>query len=174
MSNVRTIEVEEGDGEEIVTGKLSNQVFIRYFRKGGGIITLVLLVMNFVLSQVVISGGDYWLSYWTNLETARSCIRDTLHHCRLSEKESISIVNNTLLEFYSLLDEDGLLPTNYAIYIYTILIVSCIVLSISRGIFFMTVCTTAGKKLHDDMFFNVIHATMLFFNTNSYGKINFY
>ncbi|KAK0084066.1 hypothetical protein PV325_007667 [Microctonus aethiopoides] len=133
MSNVRTIEVEEDDGEEIVTGKLSNQVFIRYFRKGGGIITLVLLVINFVLSQIVISGGDYWLSYWTNLETARRCIHDTLHHCKLSEKESISIVNDTLLGFYSLLDEDGLLPTNYAIYIYTILIVGCIVLSISRG-----------------------------------------
>ncbi|KAK0161586.1 hypothetical protein PV327_010042 [Microctonus hyperodae] len=173
MSNVRTMEqVEEVvDDEEIVTGKLSNQVFIRYFRKGGRIITLVLLAFNFVLSQVVISGSDYWLSYWTNSETARSCIHDTLHHCKLSEGESNSILNNTLLGSYSLLDEDGLLPTNYAIYIYTILIVGCIVLSISRGIFFMTVCSTAGKKLHDDMFFNVIHATMLFFNTNSYGRV---
>lgn len=155
----------------MISGQLSNKVYTHFFKKGGGIFKLSLLIVIFTLSQLFVSGVDYWLSYWMNLETIRNCHSNITGQCRVTESAYSSLVNDTIFRSLSLLDNDGLLPTNSAIYVYTICLVCCIIFTIARSLLFMDVCMNASRKLHDDMFGNILRATMLFFNTNSSGNL---
>lgn len=153
------------------SGRLSNKVYYRYFREGGNIIVLITMIIIYILSQIATSGADYWLSYWTNLETIRNkCGNSSKNNCSVSEFEYKSMVNNTFFQSLSLLDGDGFLSTKYAVHIYTGCIVGCIVLTTLRSFFFMHVCMNAGRKLHNHMFSNVLQATMNFFHTNPSGN----
>ncbi|XP_008553008.1 ATP-binding cassette sub-family C member 4 isoform X2 [Microplitis demolitor] len=161
----------EDESESMVSGRMSNKVYYRYFREGGNIGTLILLIMICIISQIATSGADYWLSYWTNLETIRTSCGNLQGNCSVSGNEYESMVNNTFFQSLSILDADGFLPSVDAAYIYTMCIVGCIVLTISRSYFFMHICMKAGRKLHNHMFSNILQAKMLFFNTNPSGRI---
>lgn len=58
-----------------------------------------------------------------------------------------------------------------AIYIYTGLTISVIFLSLSRSMTFFKVCMAASIKLHGQLFNCIIYSKMLFFNTNTSGRI---
>ncbi|KAJ4427649.1 hypothetical protein ANN_25297 [Periplaneta americana] len=61
-------EDEEDDGAEadenaelIAKGKLKASVYYKYFRAGGSICTLILLVLVLLIGQMASSGADYWV-----------------------------------------------------------------------------------------------------------------
>lgn len=56
------------------------------------------------------------------------------------------------------------------IYIYTVFIIACVILTTSRSILYYKICTTASKILHNKMFANVLQAPMRFFDTNPSGR----
>ncbi|XP_044009118.1 ATP-binding cassette sub-family C member 4-like [Aphidius gifuensis] len=157
--------------EAIATGKLSNSVYTRYFKEGGGTVTLFFLIFFFILAQVASSMVDYWLSYLTNLENVRNAFTKETNQTILLNSDYLSIVNNSIFNSFNLLDDHGILPRNYTIYIYTVLIIACIILNIVRVFFFMMICMKASRKLHNEMFKNILNATMLFFNTTPIGRI---
>ncbi|XP_057321788.1 ATP-binding cassette sub-family C member 4-like [Microplitis mediator] len=157
--------------ESMESGRLSNKVYYKYFHEGGNIYTIILLIIVHILSQIATSGVDYWLGYWTNLETIRTSCVNFKDNCSVYANEYKSIVNNTFFQSLSILDDDGFLPITYAIYIYATWIIGCIVLTILRCYVFINICIHAGHKLHNDMFSNVLQATMYFFHTNPSGRI---
>lgn len=55
-------------------------------------------------------------------------------------------------------------------YIYSGIIVSLFVLGFTRSFFFYWVCSKCSQALHDNMFSNIIRATMHFYNTNPSGE----
>lgn len=57
--------------EEQADGGVSFDVWNRYFRAGGSIFLLLLLLFVLIASQVVISGSDYFVNYWTQQEFLR-------------------------------------------------------------------------------------------------------
>nr|CAI5826421.1 unnamed protein product [Callosobruchus analis] len=57
------------------------------------------------------------------------------------------------------------------IYIYTAVMISTVVVAITRSLIFFAVCMRASMRLHNRMFESVVHASMLFFNTNTSGRI---
>lgn len=76
-------EDEEDDGAEadenaelIAKGKLKASVYYKYFRAGGSICTLILLVLVLLIGQMASSGADYWVTYWTNQEELRKYYTD--------------------------------------------------------------------------------------------------
>lgn len=94
-----------------------------------------------VFSQVVVSGSDYFVTFWTRQEERR--IRD-------------------LPVVYSTVD----LLTGYGI-----LIIGVITFTIFRGYLFFNICMKASRTLHDRMFAKILAAPMRFFDTNPSGRI---
>lgn len=57
---------EEGqDGAEVRSvGSVKASIYLQYFLAGGGWFLLIVLCLANVITQVLFSGTDYWLSYW--------------------------------------------------------------------------------------------------------------
>lgn len=45
-------------------GSVSSKIYMKYFLNGGHWILCVLLALANILTQVLFSATDYWLSYW--------------------------------------------------------------------------------------------------------------
>ncbi|BES95625.1 Multidrug resistance-associated protein [Nesidiocoris tenuis] len=54
--------------ESKVVGAVKGEVYAAYFRAGGSCFTIFLMLLLFVASQGFASSGDYWITYWVNLE----------------------------------------------------------------------------------------------------------
>lgn len=61
-----------GQDEEQADGGISLKVWKRYFRAGASVFLLFILILVLILSQVVTSGSDYFVNYWTQMEFRRS------------------------------------------------------------------------------------------------------
>lgn len=68
-------------------------------------------------------------------------------------------------------DLPSYLSTESCICIYAAVILVLIILALTRSIMFFKYCMNASMKLHNDMFYNIIHVPMNFFNKHSSGRI---
>ncbi|KAJ8929222.1 hypothetical protein NQ314_018101 [Rhamnusium bicolor] len=66
---------------------------------------------------------------------------------------------------------DPILTEDASLLIYSILVISSIVLALSRSISFFKYCMTASTRLHNLMFNKIVLAPIRFFNTNPSGRI---
>lgn len=57
--------------EEQADGGISLRVWRRYFRAGASVLSLFILILVLISSQVVTSGSDYFVNYWTQMEFRR-------------------------------------------------------------------------------------------------------
>lgn len=64
-------QVDEEDEEEQADGGVSLRVWKKYFTAGGNACRLISLVLMLFLSQVVTSGCDYFVNYFTQQEDLR-------------------------------------------------------------------------------------------------------
>lgn len=117
------------------------KVFWQYFRAGANVPALIFIVIFLLFSQLVTSGSDYFVTFWTNQE------------------------------FLRLLGEKTLFTTTDGLYIYGFLILAVVAVTLSRGFIFFAVCMRASKKLHDKSFLSLLHSPMRFFDTNPSGRI---
>jgi len=46
------------------SGKVSHSVYLSYISAGGNIFKILFLVFICIFTQVLGTGGDYWISYW--------------------------------------------------------------------------------------------------------------
>ncbi|KAJ8954549.1 hypothetical protein NQ318_000783 [Aromia moschata] len=107
------------------------------------------------------AGGNfyYFINIWTNVEQWRT-------EKALSNYTSDTGLDNSLAPFLS-----GILVNQNALIIYTAIVVTTIVVTFTRSIFFFRYCMTASRRLHNLMFERIVYATMRFFNTNASGRI---
>lgn len=77
-----------------------------------------------------------------------------------------STMLNDTFDHINILSNDRLT----CIIIYSVLIISMIVIIIIRSVINVSVSTSASINLHNSMFTAIIRATMYFFNTNSSGN----
>jgi ATP-binding cassette, subfamily C (CFTR/MRP), member 4 len=117
------------------------RVFWQYFRAGASVCALLSIVVFLLFSQLVTSGSDYFVTFWTNQELIR------------------------------LRGEDTVFSTTDGLYIYGFLILAVVAVTLSRGFIFFAVCMRASKKLHDKSFLSLLHSPMRFFDTNPSGRI---
>lgn len=45
-------------------GTVGARVYMAYLTAGGNCCTMIFLQVMFLMTQLMISSGDYWLSYW--------------------------------------------------------------------------------------------------------------
>ncbi|XP_046622338.1 ATP-binding cassette sub-family C member 4-like [Neodiprion virginianus] len=153
--------LEDVDEEEIVTGRMTSEVYKRYFLAGGNPCSLIFITATIIIAQVTANTSDYWLTYWTNQDSLRSVGNNTScsNHTRHDDQET------------QWFDKYGLLRRNVAIYVYTAIIVTCVFFLLLRSIFCVRVCMNASCNLHNYMFENLLRAPMKFFNANPSGRI---
>lgn len=63
------------------------------------------------------------------------------------------------------------MTTDLAVIIYSCLVISLIIIALSRAMFFFKFALKASSTLHNNMFDRIVYATMRFFNTNPSGRI---
>ncbi|XP_011635942.1 multidrug resistance-associated protein 4-like [Pogonomyrmex barbatus] len=159
-------EENQPEGEMMARGRLSGKVYKEYLYHGGNYLVLFMLLLLFVISQVATTGNDYWLSYWTSLENVRRN-----KGTQQVEKEYESIRNDSFLGSIFTLEQDGLLGTVDAIYVYTFCIVACTITTLLRSFLYMKICMNSSRNLHNIMFFNLLQTRMSFFHNNPSGRI---
>ncbi|CRK99302.1 CLUMA_CG012571, isoform A [Clunio marinus] len=132
----------EARQEEKTETKISfYKVFWLYFRAGANVSILFSILLFLIFSQVVTSGSDYFITFWTNQE------------------------------FIRLMGHKTFFTTTEGLYIYGFLILAVVAVTLSRGFIFFAVCMRSSKKLHDKSFLSLLHSPMRFFDTNPSGRI---
>lgn len=127
--------------EDQADGTLALRVWGTYFLAGGNICLLLFTAFMLVFSQVVVSGSDYFVTYWTRQEERRFL------------DLPVSYTTEDLLTSYG------------------IIIIGVVTFTIFRGYLFFNICMKASRTLHDRMFAKILAAPMRFFDTNPSGRI---
>ncbi|KAE8737217.1 ABC-transporter, subfamily C member 16, partial [Frankliniella occidentalis] len=133
--------------EATTKGKVRGSLFLRYFLAGTNALGFIVVIFLFLAAQTAGSLADFFVGFWTNQEELRDYFTSSRNVTSPSSPEPLTSTNNF-------------------IYIYTAIIVCLFVLGFTRSFFFYWVCSRSSQALHDNMFANIIRATMHFFNTN--------
>ncbi|KAF5286351.1 hypothetical protein FQR65_LT12645 [Abscondita terminalis] len=129
--------------EKKISGSVSGSVYKKYIKSGGNWLAISATIASFVTLQILLSGSDYFLAYWVNLEQKEDGNRN---------EESDKLRRICLI-------------------IYSGFIVVIIIMSFTRATVFVETCIKASINLHHTTFHNVIRAKLKFFFLNSSGRI---
>lgn len=152
------------EDEQRATGSVGGYVYKSYFKNGGNCFVISTLIGLFILAQGAASGGDYFITYWVNLEEQRQPY--------LSSGTDYQVLNKTIES--KLMPEPGSFwdfSTVTCIYIFSAITAATVVVSLIRSFCFFNVCMRSSINLHNGMFNSITRAPMRFFNTNSSGRI---
>nr|CAD7197499.1 unnamed protein product [Timema douglasi] len=155
-------------------GKLNFSVYGAYFSAGGGCFAVFFMFFVAFLAQVLSSGTDYWLSFWTDTESRRKTAM-----FNMTDTSPYNSTDLTLDNFTWWRSDNGTYATEYSsllseetcIYIFAALTLATVVAVIYRSLVFFTLCMKASINLHDTMFRCITRVPMRFFNVNPSGQI---
>uniref|UniRef100_A0A182YM29 Uncharacterized protein n=1 Tax=Anopheles stephensi TaxID=30069 RepID=A0A182YM29_ANOST len=128
--------------EDQAEGSISWRIWATYFLSGGNILMLLFTFFMLLFSQAIVSGSDYFVTYWTRQEELRLVNESAVH--------------TSTVDF---------------LYTYGGIIVCVVMFTIFRGYLFFNICMKASRNLHDRMFARILTAPMRFFDTNPSGRI---
>lgn len=196
-SQVDVEEDEQKESEELTgSGRVSGLVYMSYFRAGGGWALLFWTLFSIIIAQAVTSMSDMWLTHWMN-DVEVTYLTPTFETDLLTDRNETNNLNLTS-EVPTVVDSAAFPPNltvigtimktamaiqnateterenvnhSYYIYIWAIGILGCIILTTARSMMFLWVCMRSSIKLHNQMFSNIIAATMRFFDTNPSGRV---
>ncbi|KAI2473918.1 ATP binding cassette (ABC) protein subfamily C member, provisional [Diabrotica virgifera virgifera] len=133
--------------EEIAFGAVSFHVYKSYFNAGGHWSKTLMITLAFLLAQVFGSMTELFLAIWVNVEQniARGTVSGTFWEQNLTLQLSFII--------------------------YSALIFLNVIFSTIKSISFFNFCLNASKRLHKQMFLNVLYSPMSFYHANSSGRI---
>ncbi|XP_050293273.1 probable multidrug resistance-associated protein lethal(2)03659 [Anthonomus grandis grandis] len=171
--------VKEGRGE----GKVAWSIYKTYFLSSGHCCKIWTIFLIFVLVQVLSSFLELYLKEWVNINQFKKIQQDSYIPpvYNLTTNDSFPIVENV----FSSTEPSSVLPAlssfelfwinhlsdDLVLYIYSLGIVLLIVLTISRSLAFYRCCNKASVRLHNNMFYKTVYASLRFFNTNPSGRI---
>ncbi|XP_016663046.1 probable multidrug resistance-associated protein lethal(2)03659 isoform X1 [Acyrthosiphon pisum] len=136
--------------------------YLSYFSAGGHKCKIFLFLLICILTQILSSSGDIWITYWVNLEEH---VFRPVSHLEPENNSTPTRCNssNTLIQW--------IVDRQTCIIVFTVITISVIISTLIRSAFFVSVCTTSSTNLHNRMLGSIIRATMYFFNKNPSGRI---
>ncbi|KAF0759728.1 putative multidrug resistance-associated protein lethal(2)03659 isoform X3 [Aphis craccivora] len=140
------------------SGNISCAVYLSYFSAGGKKCKILFFIFICIITQALTSFGDFWITYWVNLE----------------EHVFQNKGNASTLTFHDSLSEVVWWMTisrETCIYVFGCITFFLIVFTSIRLITFVSISMSASINLHNNMFDTLIRATTYFFNTNLSGSI---
>ncbi|PNF26824.1 hypothetical protein B7P43_G17385 [Cryptotermes secundus] len=185
--------VEESEPKQIAEmrtrGRVRSGVYRAYCAAGGNCLITFIVLSVFILAQLAVSVGDYWMSFWTNVEERRSLVSN-----RIASSIDGAAINDTTTQLTEMdvtttdtsewklgvsttiaptdVTEWSWMPsTETCILVYVGLVIGIVVLTLASAFFFFSMCMRASINLHNSMFSSISRATMWFFNNNPSGQI---
>ncbi|XP_041448153.1 probable multidrug resistance-associated protein lethal(2)03659 isoform X2 [Drosophila obscura] len=152
--------------ERQTQGRIGLGLYNKYFKAGGGFFAFFVMMAFCVLSQVLASLGDYFLSYWVTKKGNDAVLASNAEN----DTVRIPLLENRLSSW---LNEQGL-PVDAEMldtYIFTLITILTIVVTVARSFLFFNLAMKASISLHNSMFHGISRAAMFFFNTNPSGRI---
>ncbi|XP_049948143.1 ATP-binding cassette sub-family C member 4-like [Schistocerca serialis cubense] len=149
---------EQDNSEKMMHENFRWQTVWQYFRAAGGLFLLFSVAIMIVVAQIITSGSDYVVTFWSNTEVLRTSLQMQL--------EAAGGSNQTLSE-----ELESLPPSEFFLELYGGLVVGCILLTQIRSIAFFKMCMRASRNMHNTMFNCILRAPMRFFDTNPSGRI---
>uniref|UniRef100_A0A182J5C3 Uncharacterized protein n=1 Tax=Anopheles atroparvus TaxID=41427 RepID=A0A182J5C3_ANOAO len=128
--------------EDQAEGSISWRIWATYFLSGGNVLMLLFTLLMLLFSQAIVSGSDYFVTYWTREEEERLI--------------NPGAVDTSTVDY---------------LYTYGVIIIGVVLFTIARGYLFFNICMKASRNLHDRMFARILTAPMRFFDTNPSGRI---
>ncbi|XP_076254933.1 putative multidrug resistance-associated protein lethal(2)03659 isoform X1 [Rhynchophorus ferrugineus] len=180
--NTKSPEMEK---ESRGTGNIGWPVYKSYFVSGGHWCKIMTLFIVFVLAQALGSIVDYFLTVWVNMNQIKRTEKGQYNN----SAEPAPVLNNSTVDDIGLNSSSSTnnssqfnhtpfqdfwftyMTDNVVAVAYSALVLVVVVLTISRSIYFYRFCNKASIRLHNNMFYKIVYATMRFFNTNPSGRI---
>ncbi|XP_075235731.1 ATP-binding cassette sub-family C member 4-like isoform X2 [Lycorma delicatula] len=138
-------DVSDVEFEAEVINRKGHSVYFDYFRAGSNTCIILIIIALFILTQVISSCDDFFVSYWTRLDENR-------------------YFNNTVVD-------DNIWSNITLSSIQGSLVASVFVIGILRIKILYISCMRSSKELHNKMFNSVIGTPISFFNNNPSGRI---
>ncbi|CAL8127080.1 unnamed protein product [Orchesella dallaii] len=130
-------------------GSVKLSLYWKYFKSGSGFFSFFMMVLFNVITQILFSGADWWLNFWTKTQ---------------EENYEIPVEpDSSLYELYN--------NTDIQVYTYSGIIAALFVASMVRTLLFFSICMNASIKLHDAMFKGIIRSPIRFFEVNPIGRL---
>ena len=161
-------------------GQVHGSVSLAYLRSGANICMLLFIFILFIITQVLASGFDYFVSFWTSQEELRHFYKnqnqtaveiDSHYIDSFMPNYNDTLSNSTKTKLLETRGDTDLLSTDTLMYIHGSIVGSLFVIALFRSMIFYNVCVHASQTLHDNMFKGIISTTMRFFDTNPSGRI---
>lgn len=151
------------------SGNIGWSLYWKYIRAGASYFGLLLLLVSNILVQILFSGSDYWLQYWTKVEESRKPIRENISQQDHLEDPLISVSDRTFtVGQVSQYIEDS---RTTQVYIYCALVGTLFAVSLVRNTGFLNLCLNSSIELHRRLFHGVLRAPMRFFEINPAGRV---
>lgn len=135
-------------------GQVQGSLFLRYLKSGGSNALIFIIFSLFLMTQLLASVFDWFVSYWTRQEALR-----TLYN------------SGNATTTRDLTIDPPILSTEVCLYIQGTLVLCLFLVGIFRALSFYSACIRASQNLHGDMFTSLVSAKMRFFDTNPSGRI---
>ncbi|XP_022166683.1 probable multidrug resistance-associated protein lethal(2)03659 [Myzus persicae] len=164
VKKMKTVKVNHTEPVKILethsTGNVALGVYFAYIFVGGHYCKVLGLFLVCILTQILSSGADYWITYWINLE------------------EKIFRTNTPLVsDSTSLKDSSDALLTSWTasrqtcVIVFAMLTFLIIISALVQSTLQVYVCTKASMNLYNRMFSSITRATMTFLNKTPSGRI---
>lgn len=148
--------------EESSKGKIKGSILFKYFLAGGNWFFIFTVCLLYILTQLLASGTDYWVSYWVNVIEMYNGTNNGTNN--KTNNETSEVASGSFIPIVQL-------STELCLIIYGIGIITLFAIGLSRSMLFYKLAMLSSKKLHKMMFNSVVGATMRFFDTNPSGRI---
>uniref|UniRef100_T1IZ28 ABC transmembrane type-1 domain-containing protein n=1 Tax=Strigamia maritima TaxID=126957 RepID=T1IZ28_STRMM len=135
-------------------GSIKGNLYWQYIQAGGNTCLTLLLILFTLTAQVLYSGMEFWLAYWTNSVQEQAARRVAL--------------NGTIVDKKALFKDDN---EERNLSIYAVLLVCLFVFSFVRCLLFYYLCVAASINLHKRTFNAVLRSPIAFFDANPVGRI---
>lgn len=137
------------------SGRVFMSVYWEYFLAGGGYVSLIFLVLNFLTADCLSTGSDYFLNIWTNAQANRT---SSVNNKETEDSRMVMAVDRQLSD----------------IHIYSTLIGGVVIFSTIRAFHLFITGVNSSENLHNRMLHAITQAPIRFFDINPIGnRINY-
>ncbi|KAH8352895.1 hypothetical protein KR084_007132 [Drosophila pseudotakahashii] len=142
--------------EHQASGGISLSLYRKYFQAGGGFFACFFMASCFLISQGVISFSDYFMNYWVSKKR------------QVADHGGTAAASRFISWIYRGWSVDS---ETVDMYIFTMIMVLTIILSVASGILLNNINKNASIRLHNTIFNAIMRASMYFFSINEHGRI---
>lgn len=172
-SHMDDVNKEYDSGTSSESGKSNLSIYWTYVRMGAGFCMLFIFFTSSIITQVLFTGTDYWLSLWTDYQEKVKIDPDdpSSNSVLIFEDENANIIlyRQVVLSRHSTKQINQQLTD--LLNCHSVLVGLLFICGIIRTISFFVSCMRSSVNLHNNIFVSMIRAPIVFFEKTPVGII---